>query len=354
MRSWERVVQVAASMALSEPDRLVALDLHQVRVAALLRLNRVSEARMNLEESKKLEGAERQLNVQLSEIACTVAEGQPQDALDLACCLQSLLESHISSHSEVKFQGGKPTPIPSPVQPMDLDLRSVSVDEALCHRRQLMVSKLNILLSKECWRPAVAIISTLEEEVRSDPCERFAVLCMAGKVFCQVGALNDASRVFAECSLIAESRGELLPQMHFNDGLLAFARNEFVTARNNFAAAVQLLRSQLDAPPAAQAQAAQGAADTAAVAVDEGLLCGAQNNLALACLFSSHVTMAVDHLENSVRSNPTKNMSETVVQNLSTLYDLSCSAAASATKKRVLDAVARYFCLDDLAQRSTA
>lgn len=80
---------------------------------------------------------------------------------------------------------------------------------------------------------------------------------------------------------------------------------------------------------------------------DESLLSAGVNNLCLCLLHLKQNHTAIARLEALIGENPPRFMSEAVVFNLCTMYDLSYSPDASQQKKKVLQKVATRFGLVD-------
>lgn len=85
---------------------------------------------------------------------------------------------------------------------------------------------------------------------------------------------------------------------------------------------------------------------------DSSLLGCSLNNLSLAMVYSCNVIGAVRTLESLILKDPRLYMLDVVVFNLCTLYDLSFDPATSIKKKRILQAVAQRFRLEDIEATS--
>ena len=72
------------------------------------------------------------------------------------------------------------------------------------------------------------------------------------------------------------------------------------------------------------------------------------NNLALCALYTCRMRDAVNMMEALVREDPTKYLTEVMVFNLCTLYELGSDNATSERKKRVLQSIAKRFTLHDI------
>lgn len=80
---------------------------------------------------------------------------------------------------------------------------------------------------------------------------------------------------------------------------------------------------------------------------DENLLAAAVNNAAICALYVKQINQAINCFEKLIIENPAKYMTDPVVFNLCTLYDLSFAPDVSTTKKKVLQKVAVRFQLED-------
>jgi hypothetical protein len=80
---------------------------------------------------------------------------------------------------------------------------------------------------------------------------------------------------------------------------------------------------------------------------EESLLPAAVNNYAICALYLRRIPIAISRLENLILEDPVRYMTDPVVFNLCTLYDLSCAPDTSTTKKKVLQRVASIFHIDD-------
>ena len=76
-------------------------------------------------------------------------------------------------------------------------------------------------------------------------------------------------------------------------------------------------------------------------------LVAATNNCAVCALYVKRIHDAVRHLESLIKIDPARNMTDPVVFNLCTLYDLSFSADVSTQRKKVLQRIAAKYHVDD-------
>lgn len=109
------------------------------------------------------------------------------------------------------------------------------------------------------------------------------------------------------------------------------------------------------APPAA-ATASVDAAIAAALSVhsqqvrrstEHSNLAVAVNNLSICCLYVKQIRMAIQRLEQLILQHPARHLTDPVVFNLCTLYDLSYAPDTSAMKKKLMQRVASEYHVDD-------
>lgn len=83
------------------------------------------------------------------------------------------------------------------------------------------------------------------------------------------------------------------------------------------------------------------------IELEESLLSVAVNNIAVAALHLRKMTLSVSRLEKLILEDPVRYLTDAVVFNLCTLYELSCSPEVSTSKKKVLQRVASVYLVDD-------
>ena len=82
-------------------------------------------------------------------------------------------------------------------------------------------------------------------------------------------------------------------------------------------------------------------------AADESVLAAAVNNAAICALYVKQISRAISLFEALVVENPAVHMTDPVIFNLCTLYDLSFAPDVSTNKKKVLQRVAARFGVED-------
>lgn len=80
---------------------------------------------------------------------------------------------------------------------------------------------------------------------------------------------------------------------------------------------------------------------------DESLLCTAVNNYSICSLHLKQNLSAIEKIENLISEDPVKLMTDSVVFNLCTMYDLSYSPEISTNKKKLLQKIAGKYNIND-------
>lgn len=145
-----------------------------------------------------------------------------------------------------------------------------------------------------------------------------------------------------------------------NEGLLLFARGKHTDAAERFRDA---LNQQRTGPGAALLSSDQSAehgvatyralsAPALGFAAPTSLVTECVNNLSLCLLYSGQMRSSVLELEQLVREEPCRYLTEGVAFNLCTMYELGSDGEECGRKKRLLQRVAKRFCLHDVGVES--
>lgn len=162
------------------------------------------------------------------------------------------------------------------------------------------------------------------------------------------------------CPLIQQTHTQVL----LNQGLLSFANLDYKSAKNTFAEAISIQRL-LEQEPTTGDDSSTGNLSSSwnvsflnqhflntgvleSLDADQHQLAHALNNLALCALYTCDVNSAVDLMESLVKENPTLFLTEVMVFNLCTLYELGADVTGSGKKKKILQSVAKRFFLHDI------
>lgn len=137
-------------------------------------------------------------------------------------------------------------------------------------------------------------------------------------------------------------------QVLLNDGLILFARSQFTTAMEKFTNALALQRRCQLGDDWDEDEHFLHTGMMKALDADRFLMTHALNNIALCALYTCKVEYAVELLEGLVKENPTSYLTEVMVFNICTLYELGTDVAGSIRKKTVLQGVAKRFFLHDI------
>jgi len=198
---------------------------------------------------------------------------------------------------------------------------------------------------------------------------RVEVHSRQGRILLQVGALPAAATIFERAhdefdAALEECGGEYAggvvayvrrgrTQILLNEGLLFFGHMDYAASEGKFCGAVRLQRATPSVPVPVRDGGGYEAVPTTTrnpilLDVEEELVAPALNNMALCALYTCRMGMAVDLFEGLIREDPTRYLTECMVFNLCTLYELGSDHAVSERKKRILQLVAKRFSLHDV------
>lgn len=136
---------------------------------------------------------------------------------------------------------------------------------------------------------------------------------LLGCLYTQVGMIPKAEQVFKEVEASTADPDQDV-RCRLNRGLMKFARGQYQPAVDEY----DFILKNLDPNNTTAA-----------------------NNRAICLLYLNSLVKAVEGLEQFIRGNPAKNLEETVVYNLCTLYDLETDK--SMAKKRIIRALVARF-----------
>jgi len=267
----------------------------------------------------------------------------------------------------------------------------------LCNKSdlfQLDVVLSNLLMQKEEWRLSLltldkmleycqdAVVAWMEKiqtieknSVQSSASDMLTkaiqidIYSRQGKILLQAGCLPAAAMVFerahsvymsmnpeetgidgVEYNLLNGSDFTLVQnvptQILINEGLLHFAHIDYDLAEQKFKKAIELQRLKKRHSMDRSSRTlliSDGLIDS-----EGDLLVSCANNLALCALYTCRMREAVSILECLIRENPTEYLTECVVFNLCTMYELGYDNATSEKKKKILQSIATRFTLHDI------
>jgi len=193
------------------------------------------------------------------------------------------------------------------------------------------------------------------------------LLSRQGRILLQAGALDSASQIFAQASNIFnetldESSKDILSDhaailylpalLTANDGLYQFSLGQYDQAMELFQATIESLRNTTPTPAQPPSSSSTQITDYDAVALTttsrENLYSETTNNMALAALYTCRLADALQLMESLIQEDVTAHLTARVALNLCTLYELASESPSSARKKRILQLVAKRFCLQDI------
>ena len=85
----------------------------------------------------------------------------------------------------------------------------------------------------------------------------------------------------------------------------------------------------------------------AGIELEESLLSVAANNFSVTALHLRKMSLSVSRLEALIQEDPVRYLTDPIVFNLCTLYELSCSPDVSTIKKKILQITATTYLVDD-------
>jgi tetratricopeptide (TPR) repeat protein len=168
-------------------------------------------------------------------------------------------------------------------------------------KHKIQFSIVNILINRKNYEKAIEILEDISESKYSDKCALWSCI---GKVYVQIGDIQDASDSFLKAktfavkdSIIDDSR------MLINLSLMKIANNMYYEA-------YEVLSQAYNSIP------------------ENSLIL---NNMAFCLFYSGNLKGAIGLMEKHVHANPRNNLNENLIFNLCTLYELE--SAKSHQKK---------------------
>jgi len=162
------------------------------------------------------------------------------------------------------------------------------------------------LIQEKEFPSAILLLQEILQKNPNDP----VLLSSLGRINLQYGNVKSASAFFKQVeSLISEKE----PLFYMNRGYLALSMDQYTVAIDNFQLALDLDPNNI----------------------------AACNNKAISLLYTCELGKAITVLEELIKKDPEKNLNETVVFNLCTLYDLK-SDSSTEKKRNLMNLVAKF------------
>eukprot|EP01038_Epipyxis_sp_PR26KG_P016847 gene16847-23079_t len=189
------------------------------------------------------------------------------------------------------------------------------------------------------------------------------ILSRLSKVLLQIGSLKSCKNYLKaafECfnseeSLIQEKN--LLLNLYLIEGLILFGTEQFENAMEKFELIISSEKQDISPEdffnsfqPTIISKTSVKFPYTLATVLDRGeenLVAAAVNNYAVCSLYMKKISQAISQLENLILNNPSQNMTDPIIFNLCTLYDLSYAPDISTNKKKMLQRLAVKYFVDD-------
>jgi len=158
---------------------------------------------------------------------------------------------------------------------------------------------------------AILLLEEMIKKFPRDPQLQSAL----GRIHLEMGNVKAATQAFLNAATLVHDP-EHHALVHMNRGYIALAVDQYTIAIDHFQAALDLDPNNIIAA----------------------------NNRAICLLYTCDLTRAISSLEELIRKDPEKNLDETLVYNLCTLYDLN--SEGSAEKKKSIMSLASKFASD--------
>lgn len=241
--------------------------------------------------------------------------------------------------------------------------------------RRVTMSIVNVAVRTSNWRIALFSLDELRQKNNfTSPFQKIGyeieLLSRIGKIFLQMGNLEEgkvymdlAEKADNERMKLAKEKGlsdviEVSPRVRLNHGLLSFAHNHFYNAAESFQDVIKFERKrEIDKKFTLEHSSSDSSLTSddlistvfCGLDIEENIMIEAVNNYSICSMYMCDLKLAVTTLESLICEDPTANMSEVVVFNLCTMYELTCDNEVTNRKKRVLQKVATRFCLHDIS-----
>ena len=192
---------------------------------------------------------------------------------------------------------------------------------------------------------------------------RIEILSRQGRIFLQMGAITEALHVFEVAqnfipevliTLNTASKDDSMKyvlnslqiinaapmQLLLNEGLLLFSQKKFDMAFNKFRALIETQR---------KSRYISSSRNERWLSVQDFVM-PALNNMALSAFYSCRLDDAISSMEALVKESPTRYLTDDLVFNLCTLYELVADGVGR--KKRVLQVIAKRYVIQDISPSS--
>ena len=267
---------------------------------------------------------------------------------------------------------------------------------------KLTLSIINMLIRQREWTNAINEMKSLLEEIRNDKksldgndridaTSNYEILlsCKITRVLIHMGDIHTGEQYLEMAKKAFNSKGKssspssLSMNSSSNDSTiedyLVLTGGILLQGKDQYESAMKLFSSVIDSQVARNGNITIGDEDLSQLlnsslstednASDAGngyvlqfmteglfdgtaLLAAAVNNYAVCCVFLKKIDVAMKKLENIMQDNPSQNMTDALVFNLCTIYDLSYSPEISANKKKMIQQIAGMYRVEEINWRS--
>ena len=244
---------------------------------------------------------------------------------------------------------------------------------------------INMLIRQRQWKTVITHLHILLLQVKNARSKaafeaddeylarsEIITLCRLSRVMLQVGDISTslyytqlATTLLSTKASFQRVESDVSDQVTLALGISMFCQDQYENAQRSFEGVIdrEIYRRSLDTVPLTICGASllddskwEGFHDENpfqfGFSQEESLLSMAINNYAVCALFMKKVDVAMKKLENFIQDNPPQNLTDPVVFNLCTIYDLSFSVEVSTNKKKMLQRIAAMYFVDGLNWRS--
>eukprot|EP01034_Spumella_vulgaris_P021350 gene21350-27380_t len=190
------------------------------------------------------------------------------------------------------------------------------------------------------------------------------IMLRLSRVLLQIGAVKDSSAYYERASQLCTAEPAIAQDCNvdshllLNQGLILMCTNQ----PQQYSQALDVFTTVMDAERGRAAKSDENIVELSGIALqtsssptvfclftnnEESVLASAVNNAAICALYIKQISRAISSFETLIVEDPGRNMTDPVIFNLCTLYDLSFAPDTSTTKKKVLQKVASRFGVDD-------
>ncbi|KAM9467018.1 trafficking protein particle complex subunit 12 [Clarias gariepinus] len=229
---------------------------------------------------------------------------KPQESLDRLHSMKSICQKILTNLEEGLAEDGS-------MVTLTQENRQASIQLWRSRLCRVMYSMANCLLMMKDY---VLAVETYQSIIQYEPQQRVQLLSGIGRIFLQIGDIRTAEKYFQEVEKVGQEKGPGLT----HDTAISMNRAFVYLSQNNYADAHTCFSSVLKIDPNNPV---------------------ANNNAAVCLLYLGRLKESLGQLESLVQQDPALYLHESVLFNLTTMYELE-SSRSTQKKQALLEAVA--------------